>query len=123
MPALPEGRVLPVRRAPDAVLGTPGADVDPTGPESVQLAADLLATQRVSPGCVGLAAQQVGLAVRMFSVDVTGHPKTRTCHGAFVLCHAAAVSATGEEWLGADGVSVLRKPQEFLSLICKRQQY
>lgn len=97
MPVLPEGRVLPVRQAPDAVLGTPGADVDPTGPESVQLAADLLATQRVSPGCVGLAAQQVGLAVRMFSVDVTGHPKTRTCHGAFVLCNAEVVSATRRE--------------------------
>ena len=97
MPGLPDGRVLPVVQAPDQVLGTPGATVDPAGPETVQLAADLLATQRVSPGCVGLAAQQVGLAVRVFSVDVTGHAKTRTCHGAFVLCNAEVLSASRRE--------------------------
>ena len=31
MPMLPEGRVLPVLQAPDPVLGTPGATVDPAG--------------------------------------------------------------------------------------------
>jgi peptide deformylase len=62
-----------------------------------QLAADLLATQSVSPGCVGLAAQQVGLAWRVFSVDVSNHPKTRTCHGSFVLCNAEVVEASRRE--------------------------
>ena len=33
----------------------------------------------------------------MFSVDVTGHPKTRTCHGRFVLCNAEVRSATRRE--------------------------
>jgi len=97
MPSLPEGRVLDVVRAPAPVLATPGSDVDPTAADVVQLAADLLATQAVSPGCVGLAAQQVGVAWRMFSVDVTGHPKTRTCHGEFVLCNAVVESATRKE--------------------------
>lgn len=97
MPDLPPGHVRRVVEAPDPVLSTPGADVDPTDPEIVQLAADLLATQAVSPGCVGLAAQQVGVAVRLFSVDVTGHPKTRVCHGAFVLANAEVVSATRKE--------------------------
>ena len=97
MPTLPKGRVLRVVQAPDPVLGTPGARVDPAGAETVQLAADLLATQAVSPGCVGLAAQQVGLAVRVFSVDVSGHAKARTCHGAFVLCNAEVVSASRKE--------------------------
>jgi len=97
MPALPVGRVLEVVRAPAHVLSTPGAVVDPADPEVVQLAADLLATQEVSPGCVGLAAQQVGRALRVFSVDVSGHPKTRTCHGAFVLCNAEVVEATRRE--------------------------
>ncbi len=45
-----EGRVLDVVRAPAAVLSTVGGVVDPTGAESVQLAADLVATIRVSPG-------------------------------------------------------------------------
>ncbi len=97
LPSLPEGRILPVLRAPDPVLGTPGRPVDPTDPQVCRLAADLLATQAVSPGCVGLAAQQVGLAWRVFSVDVTGHPKTRTCHGRFVLVNATLESATRKE--------------------------
>ncbi|GAB3684132.1 peptide deformylase [Angustibacter aerolatus] len=97
LPDLPPGRVLDVVRAPAAVLGAPGAEVDPTAADVVQLAADLLATQAVSPGCVGLAAQQVGVAARVFSVDVSGHPKARTCHGAFVLCNAELVEASRRE--------------------------
>ncbi len=97
MPALPDGVVRAVLRAPARVLSTPGADVDPRATDVVQLAADLLATQAVSPGCVGLAAQQVGEALRVFSVDVTGHPKARTTHGAFVLCNAEIVEATRRE--------------------------
>ena len=97
MPPLPVGAVRDVVRAPARVLSTPGSDVDPTDPAVVQLAADLLATQAVSPGCVGLAAQQVGVAWRVFSVDVTGHAKTRTCHGAFVLCNAEVVEGSRRE--------------------------
>ena len=97
MPSLPEGRVLDVVRSPAPVLATPGETVDPAAAEVVQLAADLLATQAVSPGCVGLAAQQVGVAWRVFSVDVTGHPKTRVCHGQFVLCNATVESASRKE--------------------------
>ena len=79
------------------MLSTRGADVDPTDPATIELAADLLATQAVSAGCVGLAAQQVGVGARVFSVDVSGHARTRTCHGAFVLCNAEVVSATRKE--------------------------
>jgi peptide deformylase/SAM-dependent methyltransferase len=92
-----EGRVLEVVRAPAAVLSEPGEVVDPTRPEVVQLAADLVATMRVSPGCVGLAAPQVGVSAKVFCVDVSGHPKTRTSHGAFVLCNAEVVSASRNE--------------------------
>jgi peptide deformylase len=88
------GRVRDVVRAPAAVLATRGADVDPTAPASVQLAADLVATMRVSPGCVGLAANQVGVGMRMFCVDVSRHPKARAHHGTFVLCNAEVVEAT-----------------------------
>jgi peptide deformylase len=100
MPArhlLPEGAVRQVVRAPDPVLSTPGRDVDPSDPATIELVADLLATQLVSPGCVGLAAHQVGVAARVFTVDVSGHPKTRTCHGLFALCNGVVVSATRRE--------------------------
>ncbi|MBJ7359020.1 peptide deformylase [Nocardioides sp.] len=92
-----EGRVLAVVRAPAPVLSAPSADVDPTAAEVVQLAADLVETMRVSPGCVGLAAPQVGVAGRVFCVDVSAHPKVRTHHGTFVLCNAEIVSATRNE--------------------------
>ena len=92
-----EGRVLPVVRAPDPVLSRPGALVDPTSAEIVQLAADLVATMRVSPGCVGLAAPQVGVSAKVFCVDVSEHPKTRGHHGTFVLCNAEVISATRNE--------------------------
>lgn len=89
-----EGRVLEVVTAPAAVLSTDGAVVDPTDPEVVQLAADLVATMRVSPGCVGLAAPQVGLGMKVFCVDVSEHPKTRDHHGTFVLCNAEIVESS-----------------------------
>ncbi len=92
-----DGRVLDVVRAPDGVLSARGADVDPTAADVVQLAADLVATMRVSPGCVGLAANQVGVGVRVFCVDVTEHPKTRTHHGTFVLCNAEVVESSRNE--------------------------
>jgi len=51
----------------------------------------------VSPGCVGLAANQVGVAWRVFSLDVSAHPKTRTCHGRFVLVNPVITSASRNE--------------------------
>ena len=97
MSPLPHGRVLPVVTAPADVLSTPCVEVDPTDPAVVQLAADLLATQRVSPGCVGLAANQVGVGWRVFSLDVTAHPKARTAHGEYVLINARIESASRNE--------------------------
>ena len=92
-----EGRVLDVVRAPAGVLSTVGVEVDPTAPDVVQLAADLVATMRVSPGCVGLAAPQVGVGAKVFCVDVSEHPKTRGHHGTFVLCNAEVVSGSRNE--------------------------
>jgi peptide deformylase len=92
-----EGRVLDVVRAPEPVLSEVGAAVDPTAPHTVQLAADLVATMRVSPGCVGLAAPQVGGSGQVFCVDVSAHPKSRTHHGTFVLCNAEVVEASRNE--------------------------
>lgn len=92
-----EGRVLDVVRAPAPVLSTDGGRVDPTAAEVVQLAADLVATMRVSPGCVGLAAPQVGEGVKVFCVDVSEHPKTRDHHGTFVLCNAEVVESSRNE--------------------------
>ena len=92
-----EGRVLDVVTAPAAVLARVGAEVDPTAPATVQLAADLVATMRVSPGCVGLAAPQVAVSAQVFCVDVSAHPRTRDHHGTFVLCNASVVEGSRNE--------------------------
>lgn len=92
-----EGRVLPVLTAPAPVLSAAGGTVDPTDPDVVRLAADLVATMRVSPGCVGLAAPQVGVSARVFCVDVSAHPKAHSHHGTFVLCNAEVVQASRNE--------------------------
>ncbi len=95
--SLPGGVVRPVLPAPAAVLSRPGATVDPADPEVVQLCADLVATMRVSPGCVGLAAPQLGVSAQAFCVDVTGHPKAKTVHGLVVLLNAEVVEASRNE--------------------------
>jgi peptide deformylase len=97
LPTLPEGRVLDVVRAPSHVLSVPGSLGDPADPSIAQLAADLVATMRVSPGCVGLAAPQVGISAQAFCVDVSGHPKTRTSHGLIVLVNAEVLDASRNE--------------------------
>jgi peptide deformylase len=94
LPPLPAGRARPPVRAPADVLTRPSVEVDPLDPDVVRLAADLLATQRSQPGCVGLAAPQVGVAARVFSLDVTGHPRARTSHGALVLANPRVLSAS-----------------------------
>lgn len=97
LPRLPEGQVLDVVRAPSHVLSASGSQVDPTDPLIVQLCADLVATMRISPGCVGLAAPQVGVGAQVFCVDVSGHPKARTGHGLIVLANAEIVEASRNE--------------------------
>jgi peptide deformylase len=97
LPPLPEGALRAVVRAPSRLLSNPSAEVDPRDPAVVSLAADLLVTQRASPGCVGLAAPQIGVALRVFSLDVSGHPKARACHGALVLANPVVRVASRSE--------------------------
>lgn len=97
MPELPEGKVRETVVAPADVLSQPCQDADPTSPEVIQLAADLIATMRVAPGCVGLAANQVGVNLRVFSLDVSEHPKTKTTHGEYVLVNAEIFESSRNE--------------------------
>lgn len=88
------GRIREVLRAPAPPLSQQSSTVDPMAPEVVQLAADLVATMRVSPGCVGLAAPQLGVASRVWCVDTTGHPRAHASHGTVVLCNAQVREAS-----------------------------
>ena len=87
--------VRPVVRLPEPVLTTVSKRVDVIDDAARRLATDLIETMRASPACVGLAAPQIGVGLRAFSVDVTGHRKARSCHGEFVLFNPEIVTADG----------------------------
>jgi peptide deformylase len=53
--------------------------------EAVRVAEDLLDTMRSFPGCVGLAAPQIGEPVRVAVVDVSEHPRAETSNGLLIL--------------------------------------
>lgn len=97
-----EGSELGVVRAPAPILSRRSREVDPKDPVIVQLAADLVATMRVSPGCVGLAAPQVGVDARVFVLDVTGHPKARSCAGLVVMVNPV-IEDSGAPQRGREG--------------------
>ncbi|HVM15889.1 MAG TPA: peptide deformylase [Egibacteraceae bacterium] len=84
----------PVVEIPNPILKRQAALVG--GPDA-ELAADLLDTMRVSPGCVGLAAPQIGVSRRAFCLDVSGHPKGRPNHGLVVLFDPELLHTEGAE--------------------------
>jgi peptide deformylase len=77
--------VRPVLRLPEPVLKRRAEPVGSVHGAARELACDLVDTMRASPACVGLAAPQIGVSVRAFVVDVTGHSKARSCHGELLL--------------------------------------
>jgi len=94
---------MPVREVlllPERVLKLRSDEL--AGRTADELIADLVETMRVSPACVGLAAPQIGVNQRVIVVDVTGHPKTRTCHGLVCLIDPVIVDTSGRN-VGREG--------------------
>ena len=93
--------VLSVVRLPEPVLKQRALEVGEITDAVRRLCDDLVETMRASPACVGLAAPQVGVGLRVFCVDVTGHRKALSCHGTVVLVDpevvASGPAATGRE--------------------------
>ena len=87
--------VRPVVTLPDPVLKQRAKEVGQVDEAARQLAQDLIDTMRASPACVGLAAPQIGVSLRAFAVDVTGHKKAQSCHGEFVLFDPEILLAHG----------------------------
>lgn len=92
---------MPVRdvvRYPDPLLKQVCAPVQVNGPlvgAARELAVDLIDTMLSFPGCVGIAAPQVGALQRMVAVDVTGHRRALSCHGRLVLVNPEVVEREG----------------------------
>jgi peptide deformylase len=73
--------VRPVLRLPAPALKAVARPVGDAA-EAAAVAADLVDTMRAYDHCVDLAAPQIGVGLRAFCVDVSGHPKARSCAGA-----------------------------------------
>jgi peptide deformylase len=89
--------VLPVVSAPARLLSRPALEVDPLDADVVRLAEDLVDTMRAHPGCVGLAAPQVGVGARLFCLDVTGHRKASSCAGLVVMVNPVLTVGADDE--------------------------
>ncbi len=63
--------VLPIRIYPDKVLREKSRAVEAITPEIQTLVDDMAETMYAAPG-VGLAANQVGVALRLFVIDIAG---------------------------------------------------
>ncbi|MCU1380292.1 MAG: formylmethionine deformylase [Acidimicrobiales bacterium] len=94
--------IKPVLQLPNRVLATACEPVGALDDRALTVARDLLDTMRSAEHSVGVAAPQIGVSLRVFCVDVTGHRKARTCHGEVVLFDPVVVEASGPE-IGREG--------------------
>jgi peptide deformylase len=90
------GSVRQVRVLPDAVLKAACEPVTELTPAVIVHIADLIATLRSLPRCVGLAAPQLGLSARIVVFDVTGHSKAPAhAHGLVVAVNPVLRARAG----------------------------
>lgn len=90
--------VRPVVAYPARILKGISGPVGSVGDRERRLATDLVDTMYDSPGCVGLAAPQLGVASRAFALDVSVMRKPPAGnHGLVVLFDAELVLATGSD--------------------------
>jgi peptide deformylase len=87
---------------PAPVLARPATSVDDLDDDVRLLCRDLLDTMRAAGHSVGVAAPQIGVGLRAFCFDVTGHPRARSCHGETVLVNPDILLAEGRE-VGREG--------------------
>ncbi len=86
--------VRPVLALPDPFLQQRCTTVQTLDDVALALAVDLVDTMRARTACVGLAAPQIGVGLRAFVIDVTGHRKARSCHGEVVMFDPELVSSS-----------------------------
>jgi peptide deformylase len=96
--------VRSIVRSPDPSLTRPSHPIGDA--DRSLLAADLVDTMRASPATVGLAAPQIGVGLRAFALDVSGHRRASTSHGLLVLFDPVLVREEGGDVLREGCLSV-----------------
>jgi len=87
---------------PDPLLKQPAARVDGIDDTIRAVAEDLLDTMAAHNRCVGIAAPQIGVLVRMIVVDVSSHPKAEQHHGRLLLINPRVTEFDGQA-IGREG--------------------
>ncbi len=88
--------VLEVLTYPNPVLKQVSQPVVQVDEELQALIKDLVETMYASPGCVGIAAPQVGTLKRIIVIDASRNPKCTNHHGHLVLLNPIIEWQEGE---------------------------
>jgi peptide deformylase len=94
--------IRPVLKYPDPRLRVHAEEVAVFDGSVLEVARDLVDTMRSHERCVGLAAPQIGIPLRMLAIDVSEHPKTVASHGLVVLVNPVVTATAGAE-VGREG--------------------
>lgn len=88
--------ILPILQYPDERLKQVSAPVIAINESITRLIDDLLETLYDSPGCVGIAAPQVGALQRIVIIDASRNAKAGDNHGRMILLNPEILSSEGE---------------------------
>ncbi len=89
--------ILPVLKYPHQILRTRSESISKVDHEVRRLINDMIETMYVSPGCVGVAAPQVGYPLRIFVVDVSRRIGPKKNHGLLALINPSVMYSEGEK--------------------------
>jgi peptide deformylase len=82
---------------PDPRLKETSEHVDWVSEEIRSIIEDLIETMRASPGCVGMAAPQIGELHRIIVFDVSNHRKVNNHHGLTVIVNPSILAKRGRQ--------------------------
>jgi peptide deformylase len=89
--------VRPIVRYPDPSLKLLAEPFSGSADEAEALLVDLRDTMRAAPATVGLAAPQIGVAIRAFVLDVSGHRRATSSQGLVELLDPVLIASDGSD--------------------------
>lgn len=95
--------ICPVVMVPDARLKTMCDAVEEFDSELTDLVTDLEDTRAASPGCVGIAAPQIGALKRVAIVDTSGHKKHGDASSGYLVLINPRLTQTQGRRVGREG--------------------
>ena len=98
--------VRPIVRYPEHSLKEPSRPFTGSPAEGRALLDDLLDTMKASPATVGLAAPQIGVGIRAFVLDVSGHRRATSSQGLVALLDPLLLGSEGGETVREGCLSV-----------------